>query len=104
MTLCACGCGQPTPLALRTRTEAGHVRGQPIRFIPGHQGRIQKQHAVAIEYPTDAVLWRSAARTWTEWADTLGISEAALRRNANARGWVKLGGQSGRWAKAPCAR
>ena len=39
MTLCACGCGQGTPLAKRTRHDLGHVRGQPLRFILGHNGR-----------------------------------------------------------------
>lgn len=34
--LCECGCGQPTPLATRTRTDRGQVKGQPTRFVSGH--------------------------------------------------------------------
>jgi hypothetical protein len=34
--LCKCGCGAATPIALKNDTRAGHVRGQPIRFINGH--------------------------------------------------------------------
>jgi hypothetical protein len=34
--LCECGCGKPAPLYKRTRLYAGHVQGQPARFIVGH--------------------------------------------------------------------
>lgn len=37
--LCACGCGEPTPLARSTDKRWGTVKGQPIRFVPGHAGR-----------------------------------------------------------------
>ena len=33
---CYCGCGQLAPIAKMTRTERGQVKGQPIRFISGH--------------------------------------------------------------------
>ena len=33
---CECGCGQDAPIAKRTRTEWGHIRGEPVRFIRGH--------------------------------------------------------------------
>lgn len=35
-TLCECGCGRFTQIARITRTEKGHVKGQPLRFIHGH--------------------------------------------------------------------
>ncbi len=35
--LCECGCGLPAPIATMTRTAKGHVKGQPVRFIAGHQ-------------------------------------------------------------------
>lgn len=37
--LCQCGCGRPTPIAKRTYTAKGHVKGQPVRFIVGHNQR-----------------------------------------------------------------
>jgi hypothetical protein len=41
--LCQCGCGEPTPIATRTRTptatRAGTVKGQPVRYIHGHNAR-----------------------------------------------------------------
>lgn len=38
--LCECGCGEPAPIATRTRTTKGHIKGQPIRFRVGHNGRV----------------------------------------------------------------
>lgn len=37
--LCECGCGSETPLAMRTRHDIGHVKGQPIAFVRGHNAR-----------------------------------------------------------------
>ena len=34
--LCECGCGQPAPIATSTGKHPSHVKGQPIRFINGH--------------------------------------------------------------------
>src|SRR5258708_7581617 len=34
--LCECGCGKPTPVAKRTERKRGYIKGQPVRFAPGH--------------------------------------------------------------------
>lgn len=34
---CHCGCGERTPLARQTRSQYGQVRGEPLRFVHGHQ-------------------------------------------------------------------
>lgn len=36
---CHCGCGQKTRIAEWSRKRSGDVRGQPIRFINGHNAR-----------------------------------------------------------------
>jgi hypothetical protein len=36
---CECGCGQLAPLAQKTAAAKGWVKGQPIRFIHGHNRR-----------------------------------------------------------------
>lgn len=36
MKLCECGCGQPAPISTKNRPERGQFRGQPVRFINGH--------------------------------------------------------------------
>jgi hypothetical protein len=37
--LCECGCGQPAPIAKGTSRRDGAVKGQPLRFVHGHNGR-----------------------------------------------------------------
>ena len=37
--LCECGCGEATGIADRNDPKWGWVRGQPVRFKRGHQGR-----------------------------------------------------------------
>lgn len=39
MVKCECGCGRPAPIAKRTSTRDGWIKGQPLRFITGHNGR-----------------------------------------------------------------
>ena len=38
--LCECGCGNPAPIATHTRVKQGAVKGQPLRFISGHNGAV----------------------------------------------------------------
>lgn len=34
--LCQCGCGEPAPIAKRTVTSRGRFKGQPMKYIRGH--------------------------------------------------------------------
>ena len=59
--LCECGCGRPAPIAKLTDPRRGAVKGQPRRFIHGHQGR--KAHDPrdrAIRSPTGCLEWQGA--------------------------------------------
>lgn len=40
--LCECGCGEPTPLCQYTNRNYGYVKGEPLRFIPGHHKKLIK--------------------------------------------------------------
>lgn len=42
--LCACGCGAQTTIATRNRYARGLVKGQPARFLPGHNTRGENHH------------------------------------------------------------
>lgn len=37
--LCACGCGERTPVSKYNRRRLGHVKGQPVKYVNGHNGR-----------------------------------------------------------------
>lgn len=39
---CECGCGKRTRIATQTKPRLGHVKGQPVRFIKGHNCRGRK--------------------------------------------------------------
>jgi hypothetical protein len=38
--LCECGCGMKTLIAVRTRSSRGQKKGEPLRFINGHNARL----------------------------------------------------------------
>ncbi len=40
---CWCGCNRSAPIATRNEYRFGHVKGQPKRFIHGHNGRLQRR-------------------------------------------------------------
>lgn len=37
--ICQCGCLQPTPNATRNESRRGHVKGQPLPYLPAHGKR-----------------------------------------------------------------
>jgi HNH endonuclease len=59
--LCGCWCGGRTALARSTNLKEGRLKGQPLRFLPGHQNR---KRVRAIEedrrYETLCLTWRLA--------------------------------------------
>jgi hypothetical protein len=40
--ICQCGCGRETNLARQNNEKWGHIKGEPVRFIAGHQGNLGK--------------------------------------------------------------
>ena len=41
--LCQCGCGEATPLASKSNTGRGAIKGQPQRYVQGHESRRNPQ-------------------------------------------------------------
>lgn len=52
---CECGCGRLTGLSRQTDTKRGYIKGQPVRFVPGHN-RPNPGHRVDPE--TGCWLWQ----------------------------------------------
>ena len=46
---CECGCGQRTKLSTKTRLARGHIKGEPHRYINGHQVRTRTRQVPARE-------------------------------------------------------
>lgn len=59
---CQCGCGEPTPLATRTHKARGLVKGQPTRYLPGHQTRYHELPTVPTDcgYSTLCLIWQAS--------------------------------------------
>jgi hypothetical protein len=72
-TLCECGCGLPTPIATRTRSSRGQKKGEPLRFINGHNSRL---------FDSEEQARRAAFR-----------NKDALRYSGQRTNYVKLGGR-----------
>jgi len=39
--LCECGCGKPVRLSTENRSRNGYVKGQPVRFVKGHNSKAE---------------------------------------------------------------
>lgn len=42
--LCQCGCGGTTSIAKKNRYDMGHVKGQPVRFLPNHHNYVDPRY------------------------------------------------------------
>lgn len=73
--ICECGCGGKTSIARQSHTKSGWVRGQPLRFIYGHNlGKGDKHYR-----------WRGGSRKGGRYPGTLQPEHP----NAEASGYVK---------------
>lgn len=59
--LCECGCGEPTNLSPVTLKERGYVRGEPVRFLRGHErklfSKLIRAEAYVIDPETGCWIW-----------------------------------------------
>lgn len=55
--LCECGCGEPAPIASKTFTKRGWRKGQPLRFIQGHSGRMRPKGVIHYEVDQATGCW-----------------------------------------------
>lgn len=86
LVLCECGCGQPTELAKKTNRAWGHIKGEPLRFVHGHQGRSQRTHGHTNPRSPTYLSWESMVARCT---------------NPATNGYERYGGRGiavcGRW-------
>src|SRR5712691_2773604 len=48
--LCECGCGLAAPIATQTMRRRGWIKGQPVRFIRGHNASVQPRQDLAARF------------------------------------------------------
>lgn len=62
---CKCGCGQRTKIAKKTRSIIGHVKGEPIPYINGHNRKKQERYRIEDRgYETPCWTWLLGKNTW----------------------------------------
>lgn len=59
VALCECGCGTPTVISKVTDRSHGWTKGQPRRFVAGHNNRLRRLTPVAEDrgYATPCLIW-----------------------------------------------
>jgi hypothetical protein len=60
---CQCGCGGKTAIATQDRPDVGHVKGQPKRFLRGHNAKVGRALYWLEEdrgYKTPCWIWQGA--------------------------------------------
>lgn len=59
--MCGCGCGQATKIAVKTDSRQGWIKGQPHRFLRGHNAIRRSAHErfwEKVERTADCWIWR----------------------------------------------
>lgn len=97
--ICECGrCGRKTPVATKTDKRRGHIKGQPIRFIAGHNSMISTNTLQVVE-SSPAELDELKIRSLRSLSDAdaakilderLRFLESQYKRNFVERGFILL--------------
>lgn len=58
--LCACGCGELPPLATHTNNKRGVKKGQPVRYVHGHNRRKSFTTEYLIDPVSGCWIWQRA--------------------------------------------
>lgn len=79
-TLCQCGCGNQAPIATCNWRSRGYVKGQPIRYILGHNGVLSRKHGHA------GTRGSGKTKTYKAW-------HGMIDRCKNQKDWSGYGGR-----------
>lgn len=75
---CHCGCGERTKLAARTDAGKGWIKGQPLRFVNGHNRRL-----APVEYLPEDRGHETPCFIWQRHLDENGYGRASRRTLAH---------------------
>jgi hypothetical protein len=97
LRLCECGCGEYTKLASKTATKRGWIKGQPLRFINGHNATTRIYEKSEIEKECSYCGNTYFVGKWRK--DTAKFCSPSCRTSylnrTNARGYGELRSENG---------
>jgi len=89
--LCACGCGIEVSIAKRTDSRRGQVKGQPLRYVPGHSPPRRGSANALAKLSEDDVRrifdLRAEGRTQASIAAVFGVARQNIGRILRGGGW-----------------
>ena len=88
--LCQCGCGQPAPIAKRTVSSRGRFKGQPMKYIRGHNSTGMNRSK---PYKTHYVE-RDLGHGTPCWVWQLGLTQSNARGGSGGYGKVTVAGKT----------
>jgi hypothetical protein len=91
-----CGCGQKTKTATKTIARLGHVKGEPLRYINGHNRRKAFHDLYATEdrgFTTKCWIWQGGTDGPGQGYGVAWDSERGKNQMAHRLFWEKANGQ-----------
>lgn len=91
-SFCACGCGGLAPILTRNNASLGHVKGQPLKFISGHNSQMKSGISllmVRVSAPSEIECW-----IWGGPINRKGygnVQSRGIKRNAHRAIYLELG-------------
>src|SRR4029077_12876591 len=94
---CCCGCGAKTKIIKQTKRMYGHIKGQPLRYVYGHNVSHPKKSLASRFWPNVAIggleqCWEwQLCRDWGGYGITTG--EDGKRLTAHRASWILTRGK-----------
>src|SRR2546429_2547904 len=82
--LCECGCGQPAPICTQTNKKEGVCKGEPRRFIYGHQFRLPENHKKQLSL--EELFWPRVQKSESCWRWTGALDKDGYGKFYRQRG------------------
>ena len=76
--LCECGCGQPAPIAKYSWWRRNYIKGQPVRFIVGHNAKLSHHGHPQFDWSNLPTLYLDKKLSSGQIAKILGCSTSSV--------------------------
>jgi hypothetical protein len=84
--LCECGCGKPVSIAEYTSKPRGYIKGQPVRFLPGHNAKLGQCAHPKVDWADLEYFYQKKKLSMAEIGRIKGCNPEAVRYQLKKRG------------------